>query len=648
MARCTDLRRALGGAALCMLVVYALALRGEWGLARRVIEPPLQYDRAWFAYLASVPRTQSPPLLALFDADAVGTVCDISTSPGAITTTLGPYTVMAPGDVNKINWTAIEAGYTRSAMEFVMNDATLDAEPRFGARVARDDVQQRRVSWERDRALHPCCAQSGYFPTDPSARLRTFAALRYGVADYFRTAGNGSRLVVIGDSVSRLSAIGAMCDLVAAGATMLALRSGNDRVEALRRNITRRTGVAVPTFCQEGGDSFLGRGWWTTVEWRLPSATGRVGRPTMHAVKLEAQLGSAYFPPYADAVRRFTARDAVLINAGVWYNVGGAVNEHLRYENDPPRYLHAALLASFAAIGAALAATPRAQRPLVFWRESTPQGWPSVPRWATPRMEVAKGCDPRWPETARGGEFPGSTPCCAFDGNYVRIVCQRDGEDPDWSRAVPYRWRQRVAMHAACAAGLDVATPPFESAALAQPSVERHSAACASVRARSCDAVQAKRAVHGSQGGLIQHPALRLRWLPFYDATLQMRDTYAATVDCTHPGLTQGLWRVVWDGMTRHALARESEVADPRFASLFESLRAFAWARTPATPAPLHAGFCAGHTDSKLCPADWPVLVPAHDITADTCRKTADQVWGYECPLDCDKGQPGYCRTAPI
>ena len=105
-------------------------------------------------------------------------------------------------------------------------------------------------------------------------------------------------------------------------------------------------------------------------------------------------------------------------------------------------------------------------------------------------------------------------------------------------------------MHAACAAGLDVVTPPFNSTALSQPSVERHGDACASVRARSCEAVQATRAAH---------PALRLRWLPFYDAALQMRDTYAATVDCTHPGLTQGLWRVVWDGMNRHALARESE-----------------------------------------------------------------------------------------
>ena len=70
----------------------------------------------------------------------------------------------------------------------------------------------------------------------------------------------------------------------------------------------------------------------------------------------------------------------------------------------------------------------------------------------------------------------------------------------------------------------------------------------------------------------------------------------------------------------------------------------------PATPAP--AGFCAGHTDSKVCPAEWPVLVPAHtDGTvhvADTCRKTADQVWGYMCPADCDKGQPGWCRAAPI
>ena len=548
------LGRALSGAALCVLA-YALALRGEWSLAgRSMVHLVLRASSAqralrtppptnWFAYLSSVPGKQSPSLRALFDADAVRAVCNANTSSGAMNAAFE-----GEWPKNRRNWTTIEVAYTASAMNAVMNDATLDVDLRFGARVARDGVPRSRASWERDRALHPCCAQNGYFPTKPSARLRTFAALRYGVADYFRTAGNGSRLVVIGDSVSRLSAIGAMCDLVAAGATMLMLRSGSDRVEALRRNITRRTGVAVPTFCQEGGDSFLGRGWWTTVEWRVPSATGHVGRPTTHAVTVEAQNGNAYFPQYASLVRSLTARDALIINGGVWYNVGGSVNEHLRFENDPPRCLHAALIASFAAIGAALAATPRAQRPLIFWRESTPQTYPSFPRWATPRT----GCDPRWPATARGGEFPAAVPCCSFKGDYARLSCQRDGDDPDWSRAVPYRWRQRVAMHAACSAGLDVVTPPFDSAALSQPSVERHGDACASVRVRSCEAVQATRAAH---------PALRLRWLPFYDAALQMRDTYAATVDCTHPGLTQGLWRVVWDGMNRHALARESEVA---------------------------------------------------------------------------------------
>ena len=84
-------------------------------------------------------------------------------------------------------------------------------------------------------------------------------------------------------------------------------------------------------------------------------------------------------------------------------------------------------------------------------------------------------------------------------------------------------------MHAATTAGLRVVLPPVRS---------------------------------DTTKNLMNSMAGTLLWLPFHDAALQNRALYKEISDCVHPEpFRRAFWSVIWDGMARHIIERQSCIA---------------------------------------------------------------------------------------
>lgn len=70
-------------------------------------------------------------------------------------------------------------------------------------------------------------------------------------------------------------------------------------------------------------------------------------------------------------------RSAFLLNFGVWWNIGRAANIGLKLEDDSPAHLYGSLKLQFEEIAAAHQQS--SSPPLVFWRETAPELFPSFP-----------------------------------------------------------------------------------------------------------------------------------------------------------------------------------------------------------------------------------------------------------------------------
>lgn len=406
--------------------------------------------------------------------------------------------------------------------------------------------------WPAARRLHPCCATWGYLDGEEKKKKTPalgFAALRYRFIDVLRAQGNGSRIVLAGDSVTRESFNAALCDAVAAGATVASFDFPQEMVQYAHSG----------SFCIRGGSTLGGAGdamahdfrrlRAASVVLRVPSST-TAGRPSVHTVTLDARHVGGEFKTFVQELE-LRPRDALVLNAGVWYNVGNSRKMGL-VDKDSPLQLFREHHSSFAAVVAKVQKMKVA--PFVFWRETTPQIFANLPLNSECLMLLQRNAScPKNPTCSNfcvGGEFPPGQPCSPFTSRgdaWDELTCVRNGS-LGWSTAVPYRWRQRIAFLAACAAGLDVVTPLFE----ANLGSSAYIAAQREVARMSC--ASARDAAASARGATAQAGA-RLHWIPFFDAAMQMRHVYHPATDCTHPGKDPALWAVVWDGMARHILA---------------------------------------------------------------------------------------------
>ena len=409
-----------------------------------------------------------------------------------------------------------------SSVSSIMNDRSLDVTFDLGRPVERS--MPTLPFYANASLFHPCCAE---FLSNATAGERTFENVEFGLADFFRVLGNSSRLYIAGDSVSRGSVQSAMCELVSSGADFYYMKWDHPQNDALI-NRTRENGGHAPTICNTWF-----RGWSSYHSFTLPPA----GRVAEARIPLKAKVPSTFTADHTfhDLVWLREAREgmdipkdsgpygrtALLLNFGIWWNLGGSVNLKLKFEDDSPARLYQALKIQFKKIAAAT--QQFSSVPFVFWRESTPQLFPN--------FDVARGrsgCE-KLPDFLMGGNFHEQGNCAEGkngEGVYGWTAgpCQRDNDKPlGWNQAAPYRWRQRLAMHAALEARIQIAMPPVTS--------------YNNIKNKS------------GKGEVL--------WLPFHDAALQNRGVYNHSGDCTHPNpFRRAFWSVLWDGMARHVIKR--------------------------------------------------------------------------------------------
>lgn len=366
--------------------------------------------------------------------------------------------------------------------------------------------------------FHPCCA-----PFLTNATEQTFQNVEFDIADFFRALGNNSRLLIAGDSVSRGSAQSALCALVAAGADFHYMKWEHPSNADLQ-NQTRDNGGHAPTICKTWF-----RSWSSFHNFSLPhpSAVAEARIP-LEGLLLSSMNSAAEARTFHQLVWITEARGdiqipnnsersrvALLLNFGLWWNLGGSVNNNLKFEDDSPSRLYNLLVAQFERL--ALHPDP----PFVFWRETNPQLFPSF------EVDRSRAECEKFPDIYVGGSFPDGG-CVLGSGGWNAGPCQRNNSQSlGWNRASPYRWRQRLAAHAAKVAGLRITLPP--------------------VRSQTVNTLVKERC-RGSGEVL---------WLPFHDAALQDRSVYQESGDCVHPDpFRRAFWSVLWDGMARHIIDR--------------------------------------------------------------------------------------------
>ena len=141
-----------------------------------------------------------------------------------------------------------------------MNNQSLDLPFELGQPISNKSIPTLPF-FENATKFHPCCASFLYHATSGE---QTFQNIEFDIADFFRTMGNKSRLLMAGDSIARGSAQSALCSLVAAGADFYYVEWDHDANEELQ-NKTRENGGHAPSIC---GTWF--RGWQSRHYFTLP------------------------------------------------------------------------------------------------------------------------------------------------------------------------------------------------------------------------------------------------------------------------------------------------------------------------------------------------------------------------------------------
>ena len=223
---------------------------------------------------------------------------------------------------------------------------------------------------------------------------------------------------------------------------------------------------------------------------------------------------------------------ALLLNFGIWWNLGEASNLNLnKLEDDSPSKLYEQLLLQFEKLATSHHhhSNNNNNPPIiVFWRESTPQLFPSFEVVDDTGNDVKCA---NYPDLYVGGSYPGGGCAKGVHNAWDARSCQRNNSlSLGWNRASPYRWRQRLAVSAAQRAGLRIVQPP--------------------VMAHSTSDDRSSVSPLNVSGEVL--------WLPFHDAALQYRQVYNEKGDCTHPDpFRRAFWSVLWDGMARHVIERQ-------------------------------------------------------------------------------------------
>ena len=255
----------------------------------------------------------------------------------------------------------------------IINNETLDVPFELGSIVTNKSIPTLPF-FRNASTFHPCCRD---FLSNATNGEQTFENVEFDLADFFRAMGNNSQLFISGDSVSRGSAQSALCALVAAGADFHYMKWDHNKNEELQ-NETRDWGHA-PSICTSwfmGWSSYhnfslphpmLTKNARIPLEGPLILSSDNMNVRTFHQLVWMHEIRSG-----VHLSENTDQRVAYLLNFGLHWNLGGSVNNHLKFEDDSPAKLYGLLLNQFQNIASL------SNPPIVFWRETTPQLFNSI------------------------------------------------------------------------------------------------------------------------------------------------------------------------------------------------------------------------------------------------------------------------------